>query len=272
MPIPSEKDIKIPLLHLIYTLGGEVKPSNVYNKLADYFKLSEKELEEMQPSGIDGKFKNIVRWARNSLCSQGFLDRSKRGVWKITKKGKKELYHLGLANLPFSRTTSFQSQNLSESNNNTKDLKLSYEEILELVLKEVAPDGQKHFPNDFLDNKNSSNFIELNLPGTELRLSPLSRTIITSPEGYFHYQAKNPSEAKYILYSNKTGLKRIKIPKDSLIMFKIVKAYERYCDKVIRMSFEMLLEFTYDEQKAGILAGEIANKLGLKGMLSKQEP
>jgi restriction system protein len=80
MLIPSQKDIQIPLLRLIHAMGGKVKPSDVFIRLANYFRLTEKELQEMQPSGVSRKFDNRVAWARNSLCIQGLLDRSVHGI------------------------------------------------------------------------------------------------------------------------------------------------------------------------------------------------
>ena len=101
MPIPTKRDIEIPLLHLIYTLGEIVKPSYTYKPLADYFKLSFHEQNELLPSGISKRWENRVQWARLVLTQKGFLDGSTRGIWKITEKGKKELERLGLLNKPF---------------------------------------------------------------------------------------------------------------------------------------------------------------------------
>jgi len=254
MPIPSEKDIQIPLLHLIHGMGGQVKPSDVYNILADSFGLTEKDHQEMQPSGASRKFNNRVAWARNSLCSQGFMDRSIRGIWKITEKGRRELSRLGLIDKPFPRATSGSKEPNSDD-----------EEILKLILEEIAPDGSKQFPDDFIYNKENTDFYEIELPGTQLYLTPLSQTIIASQKGYFRYQAKNPPEAKYILYAHDVGSRNVKIPKDNFILFKTVKTYEKYCDVLTRRAFELFLEFTYDEAKAEELTGEVARKLGLKG-------
>lgn len=262
MPILSEKDIQIPLLHLIHDMGGEVKPSEVYDRLADYFRLTEKERQEVQPSLISKKFDNRVAWARNSLCLQGFLDRSTHGIWKITEKARRKLSRLGLINKRFPVVTSSLGQGASISTKGEKELKSDDEELLELVLEEIAPNGPKQFPDDFLDNR--TDFFEVDLPGTQLHLAFLSETIITSPKGYFRYQAKNPPEAKYILYAHKVGLKKVKVPGDNLILFKAVKAYERYCDEMRRKSFELFLEFTFDEQKAEILASEIEKRLNLR--------
>lgn len=264
MPIPPQKDIRIPLLHLIHDLGGEVKPGDAYEILARYFGLTEKERQEMLPSGGSRKFYNWVAWARNSLCLQGFLDRNIRGVWKITEKGRTELSRLGLIDKPFPISTSLQSQRVLTPSKDSKELKSDDEKLLKLILEEIAPNGPKQFPDDFLDSS-CSDFYEVELPGTQLDLAPLSQTIITSLKGYFRYQAKNPPEAKYILYAHNVGSKKIKIPRDNLALFKTVKAYEKYCDELIRRSFELFLEFTNDEDKAEEFTMKVITKLQLKG-------
>lgn len=271
MPIPSQSDIRIPLLYLIHDMGGEVKPGEVYGTLADYFGLTKRERLEMQPSGTSRKFDNRVAWARESLCAQGFLDRSIRGIWKITEKGRGELSRLDLIDKPFPIAPSLQGQSVSPSTKGAKEPKSDDKEILELVLEEIALDGPRGFPDDFFDNKDCINFYEIDLPGTQLHLASLSQTIITSPKGYFRYQAKNPPEAKYIIYACKVGLKTIKIPKDNLILFKTVKAYERYCDEVTRRAFELFLEFTYDEQKAEELTREVEKNLDLRAKRIRYE-
>lgn len=267
MPIPTQKDIAIPLLHLIQEMGGQVKPNDVYEKLADYFGLNEKERNEMQPSGRSKKFENRVQWTRFFLCNQGLLDGSSRGIWKLTEKGRKELNKLGLSEKPFPTPLPLSKQ-ISKQRNLpiTKEEKqeTEIEEIIELVLTELAPNGPKQFPDDFLSDKGLIDFYEIETPGTKLCLAPLSQTIVTSIKGYFRYQAKNPPEAKYILYSHTVGSKKVKIPKDNLIIFKAVKSYEKYCDELTRKAFELFLEFTYDETRAEKLTREISNQLGLR--------
>jgi len=264
MPIPRQKDIRTPLLHLIHAIGGEAKPNEVYDKLADYFGLTEKEREEILPSGLSKKFDNRVQWARYSLCSQGFLDSSTRGLWKITEKGRNELSRLGLIDKPFPDTSSFKGHDIYTSLQGGKESKSDEEEIIELILQEIAPDGPKRFPEDFIDD-NCTDFYEVELPGTQLHLATLSQTIITSPKGYFRYQAKNPPEAKYILYAHNVGSKKIRIPRDNLTLFKTVKAYEKYCDEMARRAFELFLEFTHNEYKSEDLTMEISRRLDLKG-------
>jgi len=263
MPIPSEKEIEIPLLHLIYALGGEVKPAQVFDILEDYFNLSPKERAELVPGGTDFKFRNRVRWARNFLCDKGLLDRSIRGIWRITEKGKKELERLGLLNKPFSQNIKIPYPKEPYKVKKEPVLSSEDEELIQLVIEDVLPNGNKTFPDDFIDKSNTQLY-EIEVPGTELHLNPHSRTLVVSPKGYFRYEAKNPPEAKYIIYANKKGQKKIKIPKDNLSIFKAVTSYEKYVSDTLKKCFELFLDFTYDEAKAEFLTHIVKERLGLK--------
>jgi hypothetical protein len=191
-----------------------------------------------------------------AFVPRGFLHSSTRGLWKITEKGRDELSRLGLIDKPFPRSAS--------STKGAKEPKSDDdEEIIGLILQEVAPDGPKKFPDDFLDD-NCTGFYELELPGTQLHLAPLSQTIITSPKGYFRYRAKSPPEAKYILYAHNVGSKKIRIPRNNLTLFKTLKAYEKYCDELARRAFELFVEFTHDEHKSEFLTREVEKKLDLR--------
>jgi len=266
MSIPTRKDIAIPLLHLIHDMGGQVKPNEVYERLADYFGLKEKERKEMQPSGLSRKFDNRVQWTRLLLCQQGFLDGSTRGIWKLTEQGRRELSKFGLNEKPFLPAMPLSKQrNLPITKEANRETEI--DEVFELVRAELAPNGPKQFPDDFLPNKGCIDFYEIETPGTQLCLAPLSQTIITSLKKYFRYQAKNPPEAKYIIYAHTVGSKKVKIPKDNLILFKAVKSYEKYCDELTRKAFELFLEFTYDETEAEQLTKKIKDQLGLRSKI-----
>jgi hypothetical protein len=75
-----------------------------------------------------------------------------------------------------------------------------------LIIDEIAPSGPKKFPNDFLSKEQTNDYFEVELPGTLLHIDPLFKSIITSSRQYFKYQARNPAEAKYIVYSHRIGL------------------------------------------------------------------
>jgi len=258
MAIPPEKEIRIPLLHLIHFLGGVGSARIVCDALAKYFKLSKEEMDETLPSGRYKKFDNHVQAAKNMLCSLGLLDNSARGLWKITEKGRQHLSKMGLLDKSF-----LQDVHELRLFDETQLPKPEDQQLLELVIDEVVPNGPKRFPEDFCNN-DCGEFYELELPGIQLQLAPLSNTTIVSRKGYFRYQAKNPPEAKYILYANNVGSKKIKIPKDNLTLFKMVKGYEKYCNEIIQQAFQLFLEFTNDEARAEYLLKQLEKKLDLR--------
>ena len=261
MAMPTKREIEIPLLHLVNSAGGEAKPKEIYEPLADYFKLTRQEREELLPNTSCRKFENRVQWARWQLVNKGFLDNAVRGVWKITEKGKQELAKYGLLNKSFPNT--FVQQKSME-------VQLPQEQVdfVSKVISEVLPDGVKKFPDDFLDSKENIKFREINIPGTLLQLDQYYRNTVVSPKGYFRYQAKNPPEALYIVYSNHIGRKIIEIPEDNLIVFRAVKLYEKYIKDLETELFQKFLELTYDESKAENLVHISFLKLGVQKVWS----
>ena len=137
--------------------------------------------------------------------------------------------------------------------------------IVEKVITELLPTGAKKFPDGFL-SKDTANkeMVEIELPGTPLQLDTNSQTTIISPKRYFRYEARNPSEAKYIIYSHEIGQKKLIIPKDNFVLLKAVTAYEKYCNEVTEQSFSLFLKYTNDEEVSELLTKEIQQKLGLK--------
>jgi len=261
--MPSEHEMQVPLLHLINSEGGSVSPSTAYIKLAAYYALTEEECNELQPSGTSKKFNSRVAWARYFLCSKGFLDRSVHGLWKITALGKSHLGQLGLLDRQFSVSENFEkmkplTQSIASPRISEND------ELIDLVLDEIAPNGPQHFPDDFLNNAENIDFCTVEMPGTEICMAPLSQTTLTSKKGYFKYKARNPTEAKYIIYSYTMGTKSIKIPVDNFTTFKVIKSYEQYCRSLCMRAFEYFIDFTHDEEKAEQLTQEVQRRLDLR--------
>jgi restriction system protein len=56
-------------------------------KLADTFNLSENERKKFLPSGLQPVFANRVGWARTYMKKAGLIESTKRGSFKITKRG-----------------------------------------------------------------------------------------------------------------------------------------------------------------------------------------
>jgi len=90
MPIPDFQKIMLPLMQFAGD-GTEHSVRDAIEHLARHFKLSQEDLREMLPSGIQSRFDNRVHWARSHLKQAGLLENPSRGIFKITDAGRKVL-------------------------------------------------------------------------------------------------------------------------------------------------------------------------------------
>lgn len=90
MPIPEFQSVMLPLLKLTadgreHSLGGSTE------FLAEQFRLTEEEKQELLPSGRYPRFKNRVGWASTHLKKAGLLESTRRGYFRITDEGAEVL-------------------------------------------------------------------------------------------------------------------------------------------------------------------------------------
>jgi len=137
--------------------------------------------------------------------------------------------------------------------------------LMEEVLSKVVPNGVKAFPEDFLEERvEDEEMHEITVPGTILQLDPNSQIAVISPRRHFRYEAKNPLEAKCIIYAYRIGQKEVKIPKDNRAVLRAVTSYEKYCEAIRHKCFTLFLEETNDEDMAELLTKEVEQKLDLR--------
>ncbi len=136
--------------------------------------------------------------------------------------------------------------------------------LVEEFVREVISRGFKKFPSDFLEKIENTEMLEIVVPGTPLQIDQNSQTLVISPRRGFRYEAKNPSEAKYIIYAHKIGETKIKIPKDNRAIFKAVTNYEKYCQEIRDQSYTFFLNRTNDEDMAELLTKEVEQRLDLR--------
>jgi len=88
MPFQRVEEIETPLLLEIEASGGQVRPREVYLRVAAHFpQITEKDMEERTVSGTS-RWENLVQWARQMMVNAGDLERQPRGVWCITQRGR----------------------------------------------------------------------------------------------------------------------------------------------------------------------------------------
>ena len=77
-----------PCLDALRKLGGSGTPQEVSDAIADELNLTDEKREELTASGIP-RFHNQVCWARQYLVWEGYIESSKRGIWKLSLAGAK---------------------------------------------------------------------------------------------------------------------------------------------------------------------------------------
>lgn len=98
MPLPSKRQIELPLLEEIDKTGGEVQPEadDIYGKVAARFPgITPDDLRAKLPSGRVNRWKNRVMWVRLSLVHRGLLSSPGYGRWAITDAGRQRLREEG---------------------------------------------------------------------------------------------------------------------------------------------------------------------------------
>lgn len=87
--IPDYQTLMLPVLQSCE--HGEVVTSEVIDRLAKQFHLTQEEQEQLLPSGKQTTFSNRVHWAKGYLKQAGLLKYTKRGYFIITDEGRKVL-------------------------------------------------------------------------------------------------------------------------------------------------------------------------------------
>jgi hypothetical protein len=87
---PKQENVEITLLRVIAELGGSAMPKDVYPLVARYFPDLSREEQEQRLEGTPStrKWWNLMQWVRQGLVERGEIDRSSRGVWRITDAGR----------------------------------------------------------------------------------------------------------------------------------------------------------------------------------------
>lgn len=86
MSIPKYDILRISALKLLMN-GQSMKLRDFIEPLATEFKVTEREINEMYPSGNGHIFYDRISWALSYLNMSGLLEKPARGVYKISGKG-----------------------------------------------------------------------------------------------------------------------------------------------------------------------------------------
>ena len=87
MPVPDYQSLMLPCLKA-FADGREVKIFKVREQVAISESLTDHDLREMLPSGVQSIFANRVSWAMGYMMHAGLLERTQRGVYRLTGEGR----------------------------------------------------------------------------------------------------------------------------------------------------------------------------------------
>lgn len=84
--IPDFQTLMLPVLRS--AANGEVKISDVADRLSDEFQLSPDEKSHLLHSGKQTTFSNRVHWAKSYLGKAGLIELTKRAYFRISQRGR----------------------------------------------------------------------------------------------------------------------------------------------------------------------------------------
>lgn len=90
MAIPDFQAFTLPLLQLAFD-GEDHTLSEAKDTIAERFRLTDAEKQELLPSGRQGRFANRIAWAKVYLQLAGLLESAQRGHFRITDRGREVL-------------------------------------------------------------------------------------------------------------------------------------------------------------------------------------
>jgi restriction system protein len=90
MPVPDFQTLMLPVLRR-FEDGAEHGLREATDAIAREFQLTAADIAEALPSGRQTRFRNRLAWAHNYLKQSGLLESPRRGVYRMTERGREVL-------------------------------------------------------------------------------------------------------------------------------------------------------------------------------------
>lgn len=91
MAVPDYQSLMLPLLQFVGEKNNETSTGEAVEVLAKRLGLTDVDLKEMLPSGIQSTFVNRVGWASTYMKKAGLIETTRRGYYRITSRGQELL-------------------------------------------------------------------------------------------------------------------------------------------------------------------------------------
>ena len=91
MAVPDYQSLMLSLLKFAEERKAEISTNEAVEALETHLGLTDNDLKEMLPSGIQSTFVNRVGWAATYMKKAGLLEPTRRGYYRITSQGQELL-------------------------------------------------------------------------------------------------------------------------------------------------------------------------------------
>ena len=91
MAIPDYQSVMLPLLKFAEERKTEISTDDAVEALATRLGLTDNDLAELLPSGVQRTFINRVGWAATYMKKAGLIEPTRRGYYRITPQGQELL-------------------------------------------------------------------------------------------------------------------------------------------------------------------------------------
>jgi len=91
MAVPDYQSVMLPLLKFAEERKTEISTDDAVEALATSLGLTEDDLKEMLPSGLQRTFVNRIGWATTYMKKANLLESTRRGYYRITPRGQELL-------------------------------------------------------------------------------------------------------------------------------------------------------------------------------------
>ena len=91
MAVPDYQSVMLPLLKFAEEQKTEISTDDAVEALATSLGLTEDDLKEMLPSGLQRTFVNRIGWATTYMKKANLLEATRRGYYRITTRGQELL-------------------------------------------------------------------------------------------------------------------------------------------------------------------------------------
>src|SRR5436190_66562 len=90
MPIPDFQSLMLPIMKIAQD-GEEHRGHELRQRIGEQLGLTDEERKELLPSGTQPVFTNRLAWARTHLTMAGLLEKTGKGRFRITQRGKEAM-------------------------------------------------------------------------------------------------------------------------------------------------------------------------------------